>query len=719
MNPDLKILQGLNNKQLESVSLDVNTNALILAGAGSGKTRVLTHRIAYLIQEKNIPLESILAVTFTNKAAGEMRDRLSLILRRPIPNMWVGTFHGLAHRLLRLHHDKANLSSQFQILDSQDQFRIIKRLMKENQVDESKYPVKQIQWFINSQKDEGLRPQDIDPGYNFFIKKSVEIYTLYEAHCQRNDLIDFAELLLRSYELLKNNEDLLNHFKSRFSHILIDEFQDTNKIQYNWIKQLYSGSNHLFCVGDDDQSIYGWRGARVENIQKLETDFNPLKTIRLEQNYRSTGTILSASNQLISNNSDRLGKSLWTDSGDGEMIDVYEARDEINEAEYVTSKIKALVSADANYSDCAILYRSNAQSRAFEEVLIKHNLPYVIYGGLRFFERAEIKDAMCYLRLSHAKNDDVAFERIVNFPPRGIGNSTLQKIREYAQQNLTSLYIAAKEIQPDLSTRASNSIKSFVEQMESIDDDIKHLNLSEKVAKILALSGLMNYYENDKSDKAGSKKDNLEELIAAAKNYLHEDEEIDEITGFISLATLESSVESNHNPQQNIQLMTIHSAKGLEFENVFLVGMEEDLFPTNRSKEESHLLSEERRLCYVGMTRARKKLTLTHAIKRFIHGQSIYAYPSRFLSEIPDQHLNWINENQHSLQSQFSNSPVKSIVPESTSQLAIGASVRHAKFGMGTVTNFEGSGDSQRVQVNFQSAGSKWLILSYANLDFI
>ena len=424
-----EITDGLNDKQNQSVTLDDTQNALILAGAGSGKTRVLTHRIAYLVTQKNRHIDAILAVTFTNKAAKEMRERLEMLLRRPIRSMWVGTFHGLAHRLLRAHPLEANLSTQFQILDQQDQFRIVKRLMKENQIDESKYPVRKIQWFINQQKDEGIRPGDIDAGYNYFVKQSIKVFELYEVHCKANELIDFAELLVRSYELLKNNAELLAHYQNRFEHILVDEFQDTNTIQYKWIKLLSSGKNQIFCVGDDDQSIYGWRGAKIENIQKLESDFHPIQTIRLEQNYRSTGNILGASNALIANNSNRLGKSLWTDSGNGDLIDIYEARTETDEADYVVSAIQKYIDDGASASECAILYRSNAQSRGFEERLIKYNIPYVIYGGLRFFERAEIKDALCYLRLIESTADNVAFERVVNFPTRGIGNATIECAR--------------------------------------------------------------------------------------------------------------------------------------------------------------------------------------------------------------------------------------------------------------------------------------------------
>jgi len=651
-----------------------------------------------------------------------MRERLSMLLRRPIMSMWVGTFHGLAHRLLRTHYVQANLTQQFQILDQQDQFRIIKRLMKENNIDEAKFPVRKIQWFINQQKDEGIHPADIDAGYNYFIKQGIKVFEIYEDHCKANDLIDFAELLVRSYELLKNNVELLSHYQNRFKHVLVDEFQDTNTVQYQWIKLLSTNDNQVFCVGDDDQSIYGWRGAKIENIQKLEIDFHPIQTIRLEQNYRSTGNILGASNALIANNSNRLGKSLWTDSGAGDPIDVFEARTETDEADFVVSSIQKLLDEGASPNECAILYRSNAQSRAFEERLIKYNVPYIIYGGLRFFERAEIKDALCYLRLMENTEDSVAFERVVNFPTRGIGNATVEKVREFATNNHTSLFQAAITIVPTLPTRASNALSGFIQLIEQMSDDAKHLDLSEKVALLIKESGLIHHYSNDKTDKAGSKKENLEELIAAAKQYNHEqDSEMNEVMGFISLASLDSSGDTSAPEHQNVQLMTIHSAKGLEFPYVFLTGMEEDLFPSRQSKDEPHLMDEERRLCYVGMTRAMKKLTLSFAIKRFLHGQSLYAYPSRFLDEIPSEYLNSIKQKFGATAQNYKDDDIfnQDIEPEGQGQLSIGVTVKHAKFGFGTVLNFEGDGDSARIQIKFKKAGTKWLISSYANLEFV
>ena len=715
---------GLNEKQQQSVNLDEETNALILAGAGSGKTRVLTHRIHYLISEKNNHVDNILAVTFTNKAATEMKERLSGLLRQPIGRMWVGTFHSLAHRLLRTHPIEANLSPTFQILDAQDQFRIVKRLMKENGVDETKFPIKKVQWFINQQKDEGILPHQIDAGHNYFVKQSAKIFDLYEKHCQANDLVDFAGLLVKSYELLKNNQSLLDHYQKRFHHILIDEFQDTNRIQYQWIKLLHTQQNHIFCVGDDDQSIYGWRGARIENIQKIENDFKPIKVIKLEQNYRSTGNILSASNALIANNPNRLEKSLWTHSGDGDLINVFNARTESDESQYVISEIKNQFNQGRNLNECAILYRSNAQSRVFEESLIKQNIDYRIYGGLRFFERAEIKDAMGYVRLIENTSDNIAFERIVNFPTRGIGLTTVEKIRAYANENHTDLFQSSIAILNTLPARASNALQAFIDLIDSMRDNTQHLTLSEKTDSILLQSGLIAHYSNDKTDKAGFKPENLYELVNAATQYVHEeDNEMNETQGFIALATLDSSGESNQSHHNSVQLMTVHSAKGLEFPVVFLVGLEEDLFPSRQSKDEPHLLDEERRLCYVGMTRAMQSLTLSYASRRFIHGQSFYSLNSRFLDEIPRNLLNYIKNPNSGDDERFSENTgtfsKKMVSSKSSSIYSIGQVVKHAKFGLGTIVNYEGSGDSMRLQIKFQKVGTKWLISSYANLELV
>ena len=717
------IVDGLNEKQQQSVSLSEDTNALILAGAGSGKTRVLTQRIHHLVTSKNRNVDDILAVTFTNKAANEMKERLSDLLRQPIGRMWVGTFHSLAHRLLRTHPIEANLSPTFQILDAQDQFRIVKRLMKENGVDEKKLKIKEVQWFINKNKDNGKLPQDIDVGYDYAKKQKVKVYDLYENFVQANDLVDFAGLLVKSFELLKNNHSLLNHYQNKFHHILVDEFQDTNQIQYQFIKILHNQNNHVFCVGDDDQSIYGWRGAKIENIQKLENDFKPIQVIKLEQNYRSTGNILGASNALIAKNQNRLEKSLWTESGDGDLINVFNARDEREEAQYVVSEIQTQFNQGRNLDECAILYRSNAQSRVFEESLIKHNLNYRIYGGLRFFERAEIKDAMGYVRLIENTSDNIAFERIVNFPTRGIGLSTIEKIRSYSTENHTDLFQSSIAIVGTLPARASNALQAFIHLIESMSDSSKNLKLSEKVDTILLQSGLMSHYANDRTDKAGSKRENLEELVTASTQYVHEEgNEMNETQGFIALATLDSSGESNQSNQNYVQLMTVHSAKGLEFPVVFLVGLEEDLFPSRQRVNQPSNIDEERRLCYVGMTRAMQSLTLSHATRRSLYGETIYSRNSMFLDEIPSSFLNYIkNESSgSSYQGYEKNTNVsKKMVATSDSIYSIGHVVKHAKFGLGTIVNYEGSGDSMRLQINFQKVGTKWLISSYANLEIV
>ena len=714
---------GLNEKQQQSVTLSEDINALILAGAGSGKTRVLTHRIHYLVSEKNHHADDILAVTFTNKAANEMKERLSDLLRRPIGRMWVGTFHSLAHRLLRTHPAEANLSPTFQILDAQDQFRIIKRLMKENAVDEKKLKIKEVQWFINKNKDNGISPQDIDVGYDYAKKQKVKVFDLYENFVQTNDLVDFAGLLVKSYELLKNNQPLLDYYQKKFCHILVDEFQDTNTIQYQFIKILHNQDNHVFCVGDDDQSIYGWRGAKIENIQKIEDDFKPIQVIKLEQNYRSTGNILNASNALIAKNKNRLEKSLWTDSGDGDLINVFNARNEREEAQYVVSEIQTQFNQGRNLDECAILYRSNAQSRVFEESLIKFNLNYRIYGGLRFFERAEIRQAMSYVRLIENTSDNLAFERVVNFPTRGIGLSTIEKIRARAIESHTDLFQSSIAIAESLPARASNALQGFIQLIESINDSTKNLTLSEKVDSILLQSGLMAHYANDKTDKAGSKLENLKELVSAATEYIHEEEdEMTETEGFIALATLDSSGESNQSNQNYVQLMTVHSAKGLEFPVVFLVGLEEDLFPSRQRVNQPSNIDEERRLCYVGMTRAMQSLTLSHATSRNLYGETIYSRNSVFLDEIPSSFLNHIkNESDGNFYQEYkkSTNEGKSMASTSDSIYSIGQAVKHAKFGMGTVVNYEGSGDSMRVQINFQKAGTKWLITSYAKLETV
>ena len=718
-----EILEALNREQRSAVTAPKGS-ALVLAGAGSGKTRVLTQRVAWLVQTEGLSPFGILAVTFTNKAAAEMRARIEEHLSMPLRGMWVGTFHSLAHRFLRAHWMDAKLAQNFQIIDADDQLRLVKRVLNNLAIDDKKWPAKQAVWWINAQKDEGLRPNHIQDEGDLFVQTHLGIYRAYEEACERGGMVDFAELLLRTHETLLNNQSLLAHYQDRFKAILVDEFQDTNAIQYAWLRVLSGNDNKLMVVGDDDQSIYGWRGARIENIQKIENDFKPIEVIKLEQNYRSTGNILSASNALIANNQNRLEKSLWTESGDGDLINVFNARTETEESHYVVSEIENQFNQGRNLSECAILYRSNAQSRVFEEALIRRNIHYRIYGGLRFFERAEIKDAMGYVRLTENTSDNIAFERIVNFPTRGIGLSTIEKIRSHSVENHTDLFQSSIAIKDSLTSRASNALTNFIHLIESMTDAVNSLDLSEKVDTILIQSGLMNHYSNDKTDKAGSKKENLEELVTAAKQYVHEEEsEMSETEGFIALATLDSSGDSKPDDNECVQLMTVHSAKGLEFPVVFLVGLEEDLFPSRQSKDEPHLLDEERRLCYVGMTRAMSSLTLSYASRRFIHGQSFYSMNSRFLDEIPRSFLNYIkNPNSDSVITLFEdvkNPPQKRVSSSTDSIYAIGQVVSHAKFGIGTIMNYEGSGDSMRLQIKFQKVGTKWLISSYAKLEIV
>ena len=729
MNLPLAKSDSLNEKQIYSVTLKNNTNALILAGAGSGKTKVLTHRIKYLISEKRYDIDSILAVTFTNKAAKEMRNRLSELLLRPVDRIWVGTFHSIAHRILRAHPIEAGLAADFQIIDQKDQYMIIKRLMKEHSIDENILAIRKAQWFINKHKEQGIEPDEIEAGYDFFIKKSIEIFTIYNNYCQENDLLDFAGLLLKNYQLLKNNHSLLAYYRNKFKNILIDEFQDTNNIQYKWIKILYH-NNNVFFVGDEDQSIYGWRGANIENIQKAVKDFQPMEIIKLEQNYRSTGNILSAANAVIANNNNRIKKSLWTQSGDGDLINVYNATTEYEEAQYVVDIIKNnSIGSQNDLGNNAILYRSNAQSRIFEEILIKEKLEYSIYGGLRFFERAEIKDAMSYVRLIENQNDNIAFERIVNFPTRGIGLTTIDKIKNYSIENNISFFQSATAIFAKLPTRASNSLQAFIDMINAIIDDTKNLKLSEKIKHILHQSGLIAHYEKYKTDKSGSKKDNLEELISAAEQYVHdEDSELNETAGFVVIATLEADNSQNKKTTECVQLMTVHSAKGLEFKNVFLAGMEDNLFPSSQSKSEAYLIDEERRLFYVGITRAMQNLYLSYADRRVINGQSFYSISSRFLEEIPTKFINFIKSPQKEYaQKEYAQKEYsgymqkikKNNIDKANNKSYIGNTVKHAKFGLGTIINLEGSEENLRLQIKFEKVGIKWLINSYANLDFL
>ena len=720
------ILNPLNEAQRNAVTVK-DQHALILAGAGSGKTRVLVHRISWLIEVERVSPYAILAVTFTNKASAEMRGRIEGLLGIPVGSMWVGTFHSLAHRLLRAHWQDAGLPQGFQILDSQDQQRIIKRLIKAMDLDESQWPAKQAQGFINSRKDDGLRAAHIEDRGDPYLRQMIKIYQAYEEACQRGGLVDFAELLLRAHELWREKPEILEHYRGRFSHILVDEFQDTNSIQYAWLRLLAGDCCELFVVGDDDQSIYGWRGAKIENIQRFSKDFSNTQTFRLEQNYRSTANILKAANALISNNAARLGKELWTDGNNGEPIQLYRAFNDIEEARYVVEQIMIYTELDMRRSDHAILYRSNAQSRLFEEALLARGIAYRVYGGLRFYERAEIKDALAYLRLLSNRHDDASFERVVNLPTRGIGERSLQAIRDHARDYRVSLWDAANALchQQLLASRAISSLSGFVSLIEKLAGDSEGLDLGDKVELVVEQSGLVEHFKKDKGERGQARIENLEELGSAARQFQYDESmDMSPLDAFLAHASLEAGDAEGNQNEDCVQLMTLHSAKGLEFPAVFLCGMEEGLFPHQMSVNEPGRLEEERRLCYVGITRARQRLYITHAETRRLHGSETFAAPSRFINEIPEELVKEIRPKQrapqtHSMRYSRPQTTKRRSAPveEAPSGLRLGQQVAHPKFGEGTVMSYEGQGSQARVQINFNSAGSKWLVAAYANLQ--
>ncbi|MDH1339070.1 DNA helicase II [Ectopseudomonas oleovorans] len=698
---------------------------LVLAGAGSGKTRVLVHRIAFLIQRLDVSPHSILSVTFTNKAAAEMRHRIEDVLGHAPAGMWVGTFHGLAHRLLRAHWQEAKLAENFQILDSDDQQRLIKRVIRELGLDEQRWPAKQAQWFINGQKDEGIRPQGIQASGDLFLATMRSIYEAYEAACARTGVIDFAELLLRALDLWRDNAGLLEHYQRRFRHILVDEFQDTNAVQYAWLRFLAKGGESLMVVGDDDQSIYGWRGAKIENIQQFDQDFADAEIIRLEQNYRSTANILNAANALIANNQGRLGKELRTDVGDGEPLALYAAFNEHDEARYVVETIEDALRKDGlKRSEIAILYRSNAQSRVLEEALLREKIPYRIYGGQRFFERAEIKNAMAYLRLLDGRGNDAALERIINVPARGIGEKTIETIREYARAHDVHMWEAIRLMLAvkALPGRASGALAGFIELIDSLAEQVLAMPLHQMTQVVIEKSGLLAYHEAEKGEKGQARVENLEELVSAARTFENdEDDELTPLQAFLTHASLEAGDTQAAENEDSIQLMTLHSAKGLEFPLVFLVGMEEGLFPHKMSLEEPGRLEEERRLAYVGITRAMQKLVISYAETRRLYGSETYNKVSRFVREIPAPLIQEVRLS-NSVSRPVSTSSMGggslfagSAVPETP--FSLGQRVRHSLFGEGTILNFEGAGAQARVQVNFENEGSKWLMLAYAKLE--
>ena len=719
-----EIFETLNEPQRKAVTSEAQS-LLVLAGAGSGKTRVIAHRVAWLIKAQNVNPHSILTVTFTNKASREMRGRIEDIVQEEMGNFWCGTFHGISHRLLRTHWEEAGLRKEFSILDSEDQHRVIKRVVKSMGLDDTKWPPRQIQWFINKQKDECLRSKDVEVTDDYFTEKMVEIYKVYEELCERESLVDFGELLLRVYVLLKTNGQVLRHYQRRFSHILVDEFQDTNEVQYQFLKMLAASGSNFIAVGDDDQSIYGWRGAKSENINRFTNDYKNTEIIRLEQNYRSTSVILNAANEVIKNNQGRLGKELWTDQKEGEPISVYSAYNEDDEARFVVGSIQNWVAQGRNLDEVAILYRSNAQSRVLEEAILRESLPYKIYGGLRFYERAEIKNAMSYLKLVYGREDDAAFERVINIPPRGIGVKTIEIIRSKAMEGKTSLWKACQELLDNdgFTSRAAQAIEGFMNSFDTLESDTKDLQLWEIVDITIERSGLIEYHKKEAGEKGRTRVENLSELVGAAKDFEPDSfDELDEssLKMFIDHAALDAGETQASEHELAIQLMTLHSAKGLEFPLVFITGFEEGLFPHKLSIEDPNQLQEERRLCYVGMTRSMEKLFVTHAEMRNLYGSESFNPASRFLREIPEELTVEVRTGgnvSRSSNSKLKGSRINGEVPET--EFKLGQRVLHESFGEGVILNYEGEGSNARVEVNFDSSETKWLMVTYAKLHQI
>ncbi|MGK0169881.1 MAG: DNA helicase-2/ATP-dependent DNA helicase PcrA [Gammaproteobacteria bacterium] len=753
------ILEPLNDAQRDAVA-SPPSHALVLAGAGSGKTRVLVHRMAWLLATGDASPYGVLAVTFTNKAAGEMRGRAESMLQMPVSGMWIGTFHGLAHRMLRRHWREAGLSESFQIIDSDDQVRLLRRLIRAAGLDEGSWPTRQTQWFISARKEEGLRAHHLEDRGDVWMRQMIEIYRAYEEACEKSGLVDFAELLLRAHELLRDTPEVLAHYQSRFRHILVDEFQDTNSIQYAWLQLLAGSDGWLFMVGDDDQSIYGWRGARIENIQRFGQDFPDVRTFRLEQNYRSTGNILEAANALISNNEGRLGKQLWTAGNKGDPLYVYAAYNDIDEARFVVGRIKASLDEGGRRDEVAILYRVSAQSRSFEEALLAGGMPYRVHGGMRFYERVEIKDALAYLRLTVNESDDASFERVVNTPTRGIGAKTVDTLRDLARERGVSMWQASATALSEgrLPARASTALTKFIELVTNIAVMRDELYLEQHVRETIDATGLIEHFKKEKGERGEARIENLDELVLAARQFQNHaqadvatDEPNDPLMGFLAHAALEAGEAQGGEFDDCVQLMTLHAAKGLEFPTVFLAGMEDGLFPHQRSIEDPKQLEEERRLCYVGITRAKQVLYLTHAESRRMHGTDSHPRPSRFLKELPIDVMSEIrmggayggartyavpsgrsgrsaeNPSRYASGSGarrsggrvgHGRSASASLLPNLPDGLSLGQRVTHAKFGEGVVLNYDGEGAHARVEVNFEDAGSpKWLVVAFAGLQ--
>lgn len=726
------ILDSLNDAQRDAVAAPVG-NALVVAGAGSGKTRVLVHRIAWLIEAQGASPHGVLAVTFTNKAAQEMRVRIEELLQISVRALWVGTFHGIAHRLLRMHWAEAELQQNFQILDADDQLRLVKRVMRTLDLDEQKWPARQAVWFINGQKDEGRRAREVATNDDLFQITHKKVYERYEVVCQEGGLVDFAELLLRSHELWLNRPELLSHYQARFEHLLVDEFQDTNTIQYAWLRVLAGQRSHIMAVGDDDQAIYGWRGAKIENIHRFSKDFSAVRTFRLEQNYRSTATILQAANGLIQHNANRLGKKLWTDGPPGEPIRVYSGYNDLDEARFITDRAHEWINSGGSPDDVAVLYRSNAQSRVLEEALLRAQIPYRIYGGQRFFERVEIKNALSYMRLMHERNSDPAFERVINTPTRGIGDKTVEAIRQQARAREVSMWQACRQGLADgsFSGRVAGKVAAFTQLIDDLAAATAEMSLFELADHVIEGSGLLEFHARERGERGLARKENLEELVSACRQFTGElvfpiaeeaGREVSVLEEFLDHVALDAG-DRQAEAGPSVQLMTLHSAKGLEFPLVFLSGMEEGLFPHRMSADEPGRIEEERRLCYVGITRAMQCLYLTYAEARRLHGTDTYNRPSRFLLEVPKELIQEVRMGG-AVQRSYGGSARGlgrnnggSLFDDEDCALHMGQHVRHAKFGEGVVLQCEGNGERTRVQVNFAESGSKWLMLGYANLE--